>query len=89
MAKHSRVKYRPQTQDGGRLRTEEQQAYLLADAAYRVWRKWSRVDENGQNASVQGQDKELDQAMRLLYGQIKETDVFYSGYNMARERSDG
>lgn len=76
------VRYRVQAND--QERTEEQQALLLASAAIRVWRRWCAM-EGGEHVSVIGQDEKLDDAIRALYQQIRETDVFYSGVQSGRE----
>lgn len=72
-----KVKYTPQTLDS--FRTEENQAVLLVIRARIVWAEWCRRNDNGESIGVQGQDEKLDNAMRALYRQIVETDVFYSG----------
>lgn len=63
----------------GALRTEEQQALLLARAGHRVWTEWCRKAEEGATYDgVQGMDPILDRAVRRLFQQIVETDVYYS-----------
>ena len=71
------VRYVPQTMDG--IRTEEQQSLLLARVAYKVWQEWCRRDGNGKLVGIQGQDPKLDEAVRFMYQQLNENDVFYSG----------
>lgn len=81
MAEKSQVRYQPPSQDGGRLRTHEQQALLLSKAAYAVWERWAELDH------LQG-DETFNAKMRVLYKQVSEHDVFYSGYALGREESD-
>ena len=74
----------------GATRTQEQQSHLLAKAAYRVWEQWCRTDSNNHKmVGVQGQDEEFDQAMRLLFQQISENDVFYSGIHSVIPKDTG
>jgi hypothetical protein len=82
--KPSTVRYHAAAHDA--MRTHEQQALLLATAAKRAWEAWCRKDEMGAlGDGVQGQDPVLDDAMRHLYRQIVETDVFYAGVAAGRQ----
>lgn len=80
-----KVRYKPQAFSA--YRTPEQQALLLAKRAKRAWNQWCRRDENGKTIGVAGQDEQLDDAMRALYQQVCETDVFYSGYQIGIEET--
>jgi hypothetical protein len=70
------VKYRPVVHDGPH--TMEQQMLLLADAAARAWKAWCGPG-GGEPSPVQGLSEDLDVAMRLLYTQCYQTDVFMGG----------
>lgn len=79
----SKVKYRVQSFDGPR--TMEQQSYLLASAVRRVWEGWAYSGkEDGAGGAVQGVDENFDNAMRYMYQQLKEMDIFMSGVKSER-----
>jgi hypothetical protein len=81
--------YRYRVRCFGAERSEEAQANLLSSAAHRVWKEWCRKDdETGETVGVQGIDGHLDNAMRFLYQQIQETDVFYSGKHSDEPKRD-
>lgn len=55
---------------------------LLATAAEKVWRVWCGSDGK---PSLQGVNEELDAAMREIYCQCYQTDVFMGGVKHGRE----
>lgn len=68
------VKYKAVVHDIGH--TLEQQVYLLALAAEKAWRIW--IGSDGKQ-SMHGINPELDIAMREVYAQLYQTDVFMGG----------
>jgi len=78
----ARVPYQPVIHDGER--TMEQQTYLLAKAARNAWRIWAGdTFENKQ--SMVGINKDLDVAMRELFTQLCQTDIFMGGVHHGRD----
>ena len=74
------VKYKPTVHDYDR--TMEQQAYLLAMAAQKIWDDWSaQIDPQKQRSE---KEKASDAKMRILYIALKEMDIFMSGHHAPR-----
>jgi hypothetical protein len=73
------VKYTPVVHDGPH--TIEQQMLLLAKAGDKAWRAWFSLRED---ASKQ---VDLDNAMRDLYQQLYQTDVFMGGLHEGERRA--
>lgn len=86
------VRYTPQTLDG--RATMEQQLLLLARNAHHAWDAWCERDpeklgakptDNGSYAPAQLVSERLNAAMRLLYSQLREVDIFMSGVSQGRQ----
>jgi hypothetical protein len=75
----AKVLYRPVVHSDPH--TIEQQMFLLATAAHRAWSVWAGgAGKDG----FQGMSPELDDAMREIYRQLYQTDVFMGGLDFGR-----
>ncbi len=69
------VKYTPVAHDSGH--TMEQQMFLLADAAWKAWKSWCDMRDDKFGAG--GVSEVSNEAMRNIYSQCYQTDVFMGG----------
>lgn len=80
----SRIKYDPPTFGPSKepycWRRPEQQAMLLAKAAHRAWSRWRDARHKGKEFP-----EKLNNAMRNLYRNVSETDIYFSGYEAGRK----
>jgi hypothetical protein len=70
------IRYKAVVHDGDVARTMEQQTWLLAQAAEKAWRAYF----NRYSAQAHDMDDPLRFAMRELYAQLKDTDIFMAGW---------
>src|SRR5512146_2857466 len=70
-------------------RTMDNQMSLLAGAAARAWKAWAdQHNSNFDDIPADQRQKNLDDAMRLLYQAVAETDIYMAGFKAGTEISE-